>query len=114
MGRWSCPPLLPTDRIERVREGPARLPPAVQQPDQPGGFLLAVWDLGQDPDREQLGCPGWLVEHLPKAGEEDQEKGEGLEGFGLADRGAREVKSPRVEWWCGASTPVYKSFYGRE
>ena len=98
-------------------EGPAQLPPVVQQPGQPGGSLQAVWDLGQDPDREQLGCPGWLVEHLPKAVEEDhrrQEKGEGLGVFGLAEREAREVKSPRAEWWCGASTPVYKSFYGHE
>ena len=98
-----------------MRGGPARLPPVVRQPDQPGVFLLAIWDLEQDPDREQLGCPGLLEEHLPKAGEEDhrrQERGEGLGGFGLAERGAREAKSPRAEWWYGASTPVYKSFYG--
>ena len=84
-----------------MKERPARLPPVVQQPDQPGGFLLAVWDLEQDPDREQLGCPGLLEEHLPKAGEEDhrrQERGEGLGGFGLAVKGAREERSPRAEW----------------
>ena len=28
--RWSCPPRLPTDRIETVREDPAGLPPVVQ------------------------------------------------------------------------------------
>ena len=28
--RWSCPPRLPTDRRETVREDPAGLPPVVQ------------------------------------------------------------------------------------
>ena len=94
---------------------PARLPPVVQQPGQPGGSLPVVWDLGQDPDLEQLGRPDLLEEYLPKVGEEDhrrREKGEGLGGFGLAEREAREAKSPRAEWRYGASTPVYKSFCG--
>ena len=98
-------------------EGPTRLPPVVQQPDQPGDSLQAVWDLGQDLDREQLGRPDLLEGHLPKAGGEDhrrQEKGEGLGAFGLAEKEARKARSPRVEWWYGASTLVYKSFCGRE
>ena len=59
-----------------------------------------VRDLGQDPDREQVGCPDLLEEHLPREEEEDhhrQEKGEGLKGFGLAERGAWEARSPRAE-----------------
>ena len=76
-----------------------------------------VRDLGQGPDQEQQGRPGLPEEHLPREEEEGhhrQEKGEGLGGFGLAERGAREARSPRAEWWYGASTLVYKNSYGRE
>ena len=74
-------------------------------------------DLVQDPDQEQQGRPGLPGEHLLIGGEEGRhrpEKGEGLGVFGLAEREAREARSPRVEWWYGASTLVYKSFCGRE
>ena len=74
-------------------------------------------DLGQDPDQEQQGRPGLPEERLLTGEEEGrhrQEKGEGLGVFGLAERGAREARSPRAEWWYGASTLVYKSSYGRE
>ena len=98
-----------------MREDPAELPPVVPQPDQPGDSLLAVWGLAQDLDQEQLDRPGLLEEYLPKAGEGDhrrQGKGEGLGGSGLAERQAREVRSPRAGWWYGASIRVYMNFCG--
>ena len=60
-----------------------------------------VWDLGQDPDREQVGRLDLPEERLPGEEEEDhyrREKGEGRGGFELAEREAREARSPRAEW----------------
>ena len=70
-GRWSCPPRLPTDRRETAREDPAELPPVDHEPGCPGDPLLVVWDLGQDPDREQVGRLDLPEEHLPGKEEED-------------------------------------------
>ena len=98
-----------------MREDPAELPPVVLQPGQLGDLPLELWGLAQELDLEQLDCPGLLEEHLPKAGEEDHRrpgKGEGLGGSGLAERPAREERSPKAGWWYGANTRVYMNFCG--
>ena len=98
-----------------MREDPEELPPVVPQPDQPGDLPLGLWGLAQELDLGQLDRPGLLEEHLPKAGEGDHRrrgKGEGLGGSGLAERQAREVRSPRAGWWYDASTLVYMNFCG--
>ena len=92
------------------------LPPVDHEQGCQGDPLLVVLDLGQDPDPEQVGRRGLLGERPPEEEGGDhrrREKGEGLGFFGLVERGAREVKSPRAEWWYDASTPVYKNFCGR-
>ena len=96
-----------------VTEDPPGLPPVVQLPGWQGDPRQVGRDLVQELDQEQQGCLGLLGERLPKGEEEGHhrlEKVGGLEGFVLAEKVAREVKSPRVEWWYGASTLVYKNF----
>ena len=87
-GRWSCLPRLPNDRRETVREDPAGLPPVDHEQGCQGDPLLAVLDLGQDPDPEQVGRRGLLEERPPEEEGEDhrrREKGEGLGFFGLVE-----------------------------
>ena len=84
-----------------MREDPAGLPPVDHELGCQGDPLLVVWDLGQDPDREQVGRRDLPEERLPEEEGEDhrrQEKGEGLGVFELAEREAREARSPRAEW----------------
>ena len=74
-------------------------------------------DFVQDPDWEQQGRPGLPGEHLQGKEEEGRHRPEkvgGLGDFALAEIEARGVKSPRVEWWYGASTLIYKNFCGHE
>ena len=74
-------------------------------------------DLVQAPDWEQQGRPGLPGVHL-RGGEEEgrhrRERAGGLEGFAVAEKGAREAKSPRAEWWYDASTLIYRNFCEHE
>ena len=65
-----------------------------------------VWDLGQDPDREQVGRLDLPEEHLPGEEEEDhhrQEKGEGLGVLGWLRERLGRLGVPELN---GSMTPV--------
>ena len=106
-------------------EDPVELPPVVQEPGEQEEPRLAGrefvqapdCDFVQAPDWEQQGRPGLPEERLRGKEEEDRHRLErvgGLEGFVLAEKGAREAKSPRAEWWYDASTLIYRNFCGHE
>ena len=81
-------------------EDPAELPPVVQLSGEQADPRQAGRDFVQAPDWEQQGRPGLPEERLRGKEEEDRhrlERVEGLEGFVLAEKVAREGKSPRVE-----------------
>ena len=101
-GRRSCLPRLGSDQREATKKDPEGVPPA----DHEEGCLedplpVVALGRGQDPDPEQVGRRGLLGERPPEEEGGDhrrREKGEGLGGFELVERGAREVRSPRAEW----------------
>ena len=117
-GRWSCLSRLGSDQREAAKEDPEGEPPA----DPEEGCLedplpVVALDLEQDLDQEQVGRLGLLGECLPKEEEEGHlrlEKVGGLGVFALAEKEARGAKSPRVGWWYGASTLIYKNFCGHD
>ena len=81
-------------------EDPAGLPPVVQLPDWQWDPRQVGRDFVQELDQEQQGCLGLPGERLPKGEEEGHHrprKVEGLGGFVLAGKVAREAKSPRAE-----------------
>ena len=94
--------LPPVVQLPGEQEDPrqAGLPPVVQLPDEQEDPRQAGRDFVQAPDWEQQGHPGLPEEPLRGKEEEDRRRLErvgGLEGFVLAEKVAREVKSPRVE-----------------
>ena len=98
-------------------EDPAGLPPVVQLPDEQEDPRQVGRDLVPAPDWEQQGRPGLPEEHLREEEEEGRHRLErvgGQEGFVLAEKGAREAKSPRAGWWYDASTLIYRNFCGHE
>ena len=98
-------------------EDPAGLPPVVQLPAEQEDPRRVGRDLVPAPDWEQQGRSGLPGERLRGKEEEGRHRLErvgGLEGFELAEKGARESKSPRAEWWYDASTLIYRSFCEHE
>ena len=98
-GLTGLPPavLLPDEQEDPRQAG---LPPVVQLPDGPEDPRQAGRGFVQAPDWEQQGHPG--LPEGPLRGKEEVDRRRlgrvgGLEGFVLAEKEAREVRSPRVE-----------------
>ena len=83
-----------------VTEDPVELPPVVQEPGEQEDPRLAGRGCAQAPDWEQQGRPDWPEELLRRKEEGDRRRRERVVsqgGFVLAEKVAREEKSPRAE-----------------